>query len=409
MKTDTVYKVNRWLITFNLLNMKLKYTILFLVVSIVAFGQSLEDFTQSVEQNNPRLIALQKWLEAEETLAKTGVYPDNPKLSYNYLFGNPDALGNQQELEITQSFKLPGYYTSKAAVQKLDFQKKQALAEKEKREILHLARSTYFNLVMLRKKETFLKTRNDDAIKLVALIKEGFEGGEISKPAYDKARIYAIGVRTEFQKTQSEIEVQSQYLIQFNGGNSVGGLAFDYPVEWELPVLDSLLSNLQNTNPDLVLAQLGIQQSEKQIKNQRMNSLPSFEIGYKSETILDQNLRGVHAGISIPLWQNKNTVKYAKLSAETSKANFSQKESEMKTKVSALYYEVRALKSSYEQMKQILDEEGVSESSMELLKSGQISFTEYLVDVDMVWQTQSMFLQNENSYFEQLSKLKIFE
>jgi outer membrane protein, heavy metal efflux system len=41
--------------------------------------------------------------------------------------GQPDAIGNQQELEITQSFKLPGYYTSKSAVQKLNFQQKQAL------------------------------------------------------------------------------------------------------------------------------------------------------------------------------------------------------------------------------------------------------------------------------------------
>ena len=103
---------------------KLIYTFLFLIVSIVGFGQALENFVQHVEQNNPRLIALQKWLEAEETLAKTGIYPSNPEVSYNYLFGNSEAIGNQQELEITQSFKLPGYYASKAAVQKLGFQQK---------------------------------------------------------------------------------------------------------------------------------------------------------------------------------------------------------------------------------------------------------------------------------------------
>jgi outer membrane protein TolC len=388
---------------------KLINTILFLVVSIVGFGQTFDSFLQSVERNNPRLIALQKWLEAEETKAKTGIYPDNPEVSYNYLFGNPDVIGNQQELEITQSFKLPGYYTSKSAVQKLDFQQKQALAEKEKRAVLHSARTAYFNLVWLYKKEALLKNRNADAEKLVALMKDGFEGGEISKPAYDKARIYAIGVQTEFQKVQSEIEVQNQYLSQLNGGNSIDGLTYEYPLDWELPVLDSLLSNLAESNPELVMSQLAIQQSEKEIKNQQMNSFPSFEAGYKSETILDQKLQGFHAGVSIPLWQNKNTVKYAKLQTETSKANFSQQESELKAKVSALYFEVKALNDSYQQMKSIMDEEQVSESSLELLQSGQISFTEYLVDADLIWQTQNQFYQNEYTYFELLSRLKTFE
>ena len=387
---------------------KLIYTFLFLIVSVAGFGQALENFVQHVEQNNPRLIAMQKWLEAEETLAKTGIYPNNPEVSYNYLFGNPEAIGNQQELEITQSFKLPGYYTSKAAVQELGFQQKQALAEKEKREVLHAARTAYFNLVMLHKKEAVLKIRNDDAVKLVALMKEGFERGEISKPAYDKARIYAIGVQTEFQKVQSEIKIQNQYLVQFNGGNSIEGLTFEYPLNWELPVLDALLASLSDINPDLKMAKLDIRQSEKEIKNQRMNSLPSFEAGYRSETIPDQKLQGFHAGVSIPLWQNKNTVKYARLNAKRSKANFSQQESELKTMVSALYFEANALKDSYGQMKSIMDEEQVSESSLELLQTGQHSFSEYIVEMDMITESVLTYLKNEVEYYTSLSLLKVF-
>lgn len=383
----------------------MKHTIIIILVltAKLSFGQSFDSFMQSVEQNNARLIVLDKWLDAEETKAKTGIYPDNPEVSYNYLFGNTDAIGDQQELEITQAFKLPGYYISKSAVQKLDFQQKQALAEKEKRDILHSARSTWFKLVWLTKKESLLQKRNEEAVKLVSLIKQGFEGGEFSKPVYDKARIYAIGVQTEFQKVQFEIEVQNQYLSQLNGGNSIDGLNYEYPLEWELPELDSLLSNLTVNNPDLVMAQLAIQQSEKQIINQRMNSLPSFEAGYKSETILDQKLQGFHAGVSIPLWQNKNTVKYAKLQTETSKAYFSQQESKLKAKVSALYFEVKALNDSYQQMKSIMYEEQVSESSLELLQSGQISFTEYLVDTGLILENKLIYLNIEVSYYNAIS------
>ncbi|WP_339740083.1 TolC family protein [uncultured Sunxiuqinia sp.] len=382
------------------------YTILFLAVTFSGFTQSFEGFMQSVEQNNPRLMALDKWLEAEATLAKTGIYPDNPEVSYNYLFGSPEAIGDQKELEITQSFRLPGYYTSKSALQKLDYQQKQALAEKEKQEVLHAARRTYFSLVWLQKKEALLENRKENADKLLKLMKAGFDRGEISKPVYDKARIYAIGVQTDYQRLQSEMKAQHQYLQQLNGGKPIEGLSFSYPLDWELPELDTLLTNLSAKNPNLIRAGLNIQQAEKEIEHQRIKSLPSFEAGYVSETILNQKLRGIHAGISIPLWQNKNTVKYAKLQTEASKADFSQKESELKAEVSALFFEAKALKDSYEQMKLIMEEEAISDSSLELLQAGQISFTEYLVEIEMINSNRMRYIDYQKDLFTRLSALK---
>jgi outer membrane protein TolC len=384
------------------------YTLLFLIVSICGVGQSFDSFIQDVEQNNSRLIALQKWLEAEETKVKTGIYPDNPEVSYYYLFGNSNSIGDQQEFEITQSFKMPGFYSSKADVQKLGFQQKQALANKEKRKVLHSAREAFFKLVWLQKKEAILKDRKDDAQILVDLMKEGFEAGEVSKPVYDKARIYSINIQTEWQKVQSQMTIQNQYIQQLNGGNSIEGLVFEYPLDWEIPVLDSLLSNLSVKNPDLVMAQLDIAQSEKEVKNQRMNSLPSFEAGYKSETIFDQKLQGFKAGISIPLWQNNNTVKYARLNTETLKANFSYQESELITIVSTLYFEAKVLKENYEQMKLIMDEEEVSESSLQLLQSGQISFSEYLVEIGMITESALTYFQYELDYYTSLSTIKVY-
>lgn len=382
-----------------------------LLVSVLAacYGQSFDSYVHDVEQNNPRLIALQKWLEAEETKAKTGIYPDNPEVSYYHLWGNSDAMGNQQEFEIIQSFRLPGYYTSKSAVQQLSYQQKRALADMEKREILHHARTAYFKLVWLQKTEALLQSRNEDAGNLVTKMQEGFDAGEISKPAYDKARIYAIGVQTEWQMVQAEIAVQNQFMQQLNGNNPIDGFVPEYPLDLEIPLLDSLLANLSESNPDLVMAQLGIQQAETEVKHQQMSSWPTFSAGYKSEIILDQNLQGFHAGISVPLWQNKNSVKLAKLQTEWSMANLVQHESEVRMQISGLYYQMLALKTSYEQMKAIIDEDEIATGNLELLKSGQITFADYLVEVNFIRETQNQFLQTENAYFELLSKLKTFE
>ncbi|MCA1745871.1 MAG: TolC family protein [Bacteroidales bacterium] len=382
--------------------------LLLLCFSLPGFGQSLNHLMQSIEQNNTRLITLQKWLNAEETNARTGIYPNNPEDSYNHLWSGPDLPGQQKDLEITQSFKWPGYYTSKSAIQELDYQQKQALAEKEKRAILHTARSAYFQLVWLNKQKALLRNRKDDAEQLVTIMEEGFKGGEISKPVFDKTRIYSIGVQTEWQKTQSEIEVQKQYLRQLNGGHAIDNLVFEYPLNWELPDLDSLLANLAESHPDLTKAELGIRQSEKEVKHQKMNRLPTLAAGYRSETFMNQTLKGLHLGISIPLWQNAHTVKHARLQTEWAKANLAQQASELEMTASNLFHQASALHNNYQQMKAVMDEEQVSQSHLELLKAGQISFSEYLTDVRFIQETWMQFLETEYTYYELLSQLKSY-
>jgi len=382
--------------------------ILLLAGSFTGAGQSLDLIIQSIQQNNPRLMALQKWLEAEETRSKTGIYPHNPEIRYTYLWGNPEAMGDQRELEIMQSFRLPGYYASKSAIQKLEFNQTQAMALKEQREILHTARATYYRLVFLRKQEALLRIKKGDAEKLVSLMQEGLTRGEISKPAFDKARIYAMGVHAEWQKTITEMEIQRQHLQHLNGGLPVEGTAFEYPMRSELPPLDSLLATLSSNNPDMIMARIQVQQAEQSETFQRQNNWPSFEAGYKSETFMDQKLQGIHAGITIPLWQNAKTVKQAQLNTAWTNAYLAQQESETARLVSGLYHELVALKTTLDQMQSVITEEQISASSFELLESGQISFTEYLMDTDFIWDIKIQMLLYENTYFELWSKLETY-
>lgn len=386
---------------------KILFLIALLTASLSGYAQPLESFLKNVEQNNPQLIAVQKWLEAEATQAKTGIYPDNPEFSYSYLMGSPEAIGDQEEIEITQSFKLPGYYTSKSAIQQLGLKQKKALAEKRRREVLHSARKHWFNLIWLNKKAALLKTRNVNAEKMVALMRKGFEGGEISKPAYDKARIYAITIQNEWRKTKADIKVTKQQLRGLNGNNPIPEIADEYPPNWELPEMDSAVNHLAATNPDLRMAQLRIQQSKKEIKHQRMSNWPTFKAGFKSETILDQKLQGFQAGISIPLWENANKVEHAKLQARQEKARLVQKENEMRTRWKVLYNEVRAARDNYQQMQTLMEDEQASSASLELLKSGQISFSEYITEVEMIYDSRFTYLAYQKDFFVGLSKLRM--
>lgn len=383
------------------------YFIVFITIALNTAGQGLDSLLLSVERNNPGLVALQKWMVAEEIKAKTGIYPENPEVDYYYLFGNSKTPGDQQEFEIMQPFRLPGYYTSKSDIQQLQFEQKEVVASKEKSALLHRVRTVYFRLVWLTKQEARLNERIHMSEKLLSLMNEGFENGQISKPVYDKARIYAMNLENDRNKIHADMEINWERLLQFNGGKSISEYDVAYPKNSELPPIEVLVEKLYDQNPELQLATLSISESEKQIRFQKMKSLPTFKAGYKYESIFDQELQGFRAGVTIPLWQNANGVKYAELQHDWSEANYQQTESEITMKIKLLYNETKSLYSRYMQMKDILEDEQVLENLFSLLDSGQISYVEYFVDTQYIWETTSTLLELENAYYSKLSELKM--
>jgi len=71
-----------------------------------------------------------------------------------------------------------------------------------------------------------------------------------------------------------------------------------------------------------------------------------------------------------------------------------------------LFFEAKSLKDSYEQMKLIMEEEAISDSSLELLQAGQISFTEYLVEIEMINSNRMRYIDYQKDLFTRLSALK---
>jgi outer membrane protein TolC len=136
-----------------------------------------------------------------------------------------------------------------------------------------------------------------------------------------------------------------------------------------------------------------------------MNSLPEFQAGYKSQAFLNQKLKGVHAGVTIPLWQNKNQVKQAKLETEWSQATAKQVESVVRSEITTLYNNLETAYKNYLELKEILGEEQVSENSLDLLQAGQISFPEYLMEIQFIFDSQNKYLEIEKRYFDLMSEL----
>lgn len=377
------------------------------MISRIGYSQGTDSLLKSIEVNNPMIRSSVKWLESEKHRSKTGIYPENPDITYNYMWGSPDAIGNQQELEITQKFRIPGYYFARSSMQKMEFGQSEILVEKTINDILFKAQSEIITLIWLTKKELTLSNKLKESADLLALMQEGFERKEFSKPALDKVRIYHLNNQTAMAKLKSEILVHNEILQQLNGGIPVNFILNDYPVPVVLPTFDSLQAKLMGFNPDIRIANLNMDLSGQKVKVENMNRLPKIEAGYKGETILNQKLQGIHTGISIPLWENKNKVKQAKIEENWSQLNYDQVVSEITSNLKAVYSNAQAVWQNYLNIKEIAADPSLSESTFLLLKAGEISFPEYLAEVQLIFENQLNFLEVERDYFLLLNKITL--
>ena len=386
---------------------KTLYLLAFILISRAGYSQDPDGLLKSIEVNNPMIKASVKWLESEKYRSKTGIYPENPDIAYNFMWGSPDAIGNQQEFEITQKFRFPGYYFARSSMQKMELGQSEIMVEKIISDILFKAQNEIITLIWLTKKELTLTKKMKESSDLLAMMQQGYERKEFSKPALDKVRIYHLNNQTDMAKLKSEILVHNEILQQLNGGIPVNFNLNDYAIPVVLPAFDSLQAILMGFNPDIRIANLNMDLSGEKVKVENMNRLPKIEAGYKGETILNQKLQGIHTGISIPLWENKNKVKQAKIEENWSQLNYDQVVSEITSSLKAAYSNAQAVLQNYLNIKEIAADPSLSESTFLLLKAGEISFPEYLTEVQLIFENQLNFLEVERDYFVLRNKITL--
>lgn len=379
-----------------------------ILTSFSVKSRTLDTLLISVLDNNKMLQSQERLLESEQKKSRTGVYLSNPQVSFNYLWGSPTEIGNQQELEVTQSFQSPGYYSNKSKLQTLQFNKQQFQHEKNRAVILLEARQAFFKLVYLKKKYEQLKIRNTDAKRLLKISEDRYKSGEGDRLGYDKSRIYEISTRNALKECESEIEITNQKLTQLNGGIKVEISSENYPDVYALPPLNEYLNQLSERNPDLLMAAIQKDAGMKKINFEKSGSYPTFEVGYKSEKILDLKLRGVHVGMSIPLWENKNRVKHAKLEQLYNSASFEQVTLDIENDFKSVYTKTNTLLNNLLEIKEVISGSRTQDILLEKLEAGQLSFPEYYIELQFMNETIDNYLKLELDYFNSLAEMDSF-
>ena len=388
---------------------RIKFIILFALIEQFANAQvSLQTVLDSVAANNLQIKASLMNRDAEIAFTRTGLSPVDPQLEYGYFPGSNTAVGNKSTLNVLQSFYFPTVYSRKKTGAKLSGEKSGELHRFNKRNVLIEAASQYLELVYFDKYTVELKKRSADAENVKTLVEKRLQAGDANQMEINKVRIEALRWANELSLTEARRTEKIQILTAMNRGKTFILTNPEYPI-WQLLSVDSILSKAIQNDPVLKGMGYDQQMAGNNVKLQQSLWLPQFKVGYGQETIINGSYRGVQAGISIPLWQNKNTVKYAQSQQQATESSAFAYSQQLKSNISAKYQVIVSLKNNYDGYQKIAESIQSHDLLQKSLRSGNISVLEYYRELSSWYETYDRYLVSAKDYYLEMLYLMQYE
>ena len=125
---------------------------------------------------------------------------------------------------------------------------------------------------------------------------------------YNKILLEKINAENASRLNAANLQAQSDILQQLNGGVVISFSDSIFPILPPLPEFSQLEAAYLAADPKLNSLAEESRTAEQEIKVNRALSLPKFDIGYRRNGGSEEKMNGFKIGMSIPLWESKNTV-----------------------------------------------------------------------------------------------------
>ena len=368
------------------------YALLALAIHVKA-QSSIECVLSSIEKSNTSLRALRLDADAEKTGNKTGLFLQNPEVEFNYLWGSPDVIGNRTDLSVRQSFDFPTAYSYRRSISEVRNLQADLAYESNRRALLTRAYHVCIELTYRNSRKALLSERLSHARGLANVYNRRLETGDANILEANKTRVNLLTIIKETELNELERIALAAELKILNGGEPVSFNDSIFPALNMEPDFDTWYKQVEMSNPDI---QWLAQESVVRRKQEQLSSsltLPQFSAGYMSERIPGEEFQGVTVGVSIPLWENKNTVKYAKAKSLAVKEYETDTRLQFYNSMKALHTGVTTMLAGvndYRSQLETLSNTGLLRKALDL---GEISLSEYLLELSVYYEAADQLLE----------------
>lgn len=361
---------------------------------------------QTIEQNNTTLKALRLRAEADKTGNHTGINMANPEVEFGYLWGDKDADGNRHDLSVSQSFDFPTAYRYKRQLAGQLDRQVDLVYEQQKREIMFEARNLLVELAYRQMNKEILNNRVDQARLLFDSYQLLLDKGETDIIEYNKTRLNLVNIEKTFQLNEVEINTLTKELERLNGGDPFNEVKPVYS-SYQIPIdFDEWFALAKEVNPSINLAAQQIEASRKQLQLTRSLNLPKFSAGYTNTFEGGSNYNGFTVGVSIPLWESKNTVKAQKARTIALQSEHQDNTLQFYNTLSGQYEKAKKLDAVLNEYKKTLEFSNDYDLLRKAFEKGKMSLITYLQELAIYYDTVDLYMETERDYQLAIAQLE---
>ena len=367
------------------------------------------DYTEvlsAIDQYSPLLKASRQQMEADLRGNHTGNVPENPEFGFGYFWMIGNSAGQRVDFEASQSFDFPSVYVYKSRMAKSNDSAVYYRFANERAQIMLQAQNLCVELIYNNALMRILEQRLESARKVASSYQEQLAQGGTSILEANKAELNLLGVESEMAALQAEMDRLKSDLKRLTGGIEVNLSQARFP-DVVLPESFELwFAGIMGTNPLMQQAMSESLAKEQNVKVNVSEALPKFSVGYKGEDVFNDGFNGIAVGMSIPLWENKNRVKQARLESEAAQNRVLDVQWQLKAQLETLYYKALRLQpvvNRYREALSALDNLPYIERALE---NGEFSLMDYLGELEYQFDMMEAYLQAERDLALSWSELR---
>lgn len=362
---------------------------------------------QEVEANNTTLEAIRNHLEASRVANRTGIFLADPQMDL-YLLNNSSENIRRTNFHLVQPLDLSTLLgrrsqLSEAKNQQLDYQ---YLLFRE--QILLEAHHLVVDLIYHRALDRELEKRLQHAKEIANAYQAMLDAGEANILDYNKAQINLFNIEKAVGLNQTETKALLAELQVLNGGKSIAFQLNEFPAAVIPGDFQEWVETEFPQNPVLVMAGQEVTISRQEERLARSSYWPGITAGYMMEALPTERFSGFGMGLSIPLWENKNTIKQARLQTIA----IEQQQEDLRVKYlgryRSLYEQAIALHEASLNYHTNLNAFNHSGLLMKALEAGQISLINYLLELGFYYETVNLSLENDRQLHKVLATMEHF-
>jgi len=251
--------------------------------------------------------------------------------------------------------------------------------------------------------------RLQNAVRIAEAYQAKLNAGETNVLENNKAQLNLATVRAEAARIETERAALLAELKTLNGGIDIDFPDNVYPVRILPANFEDWYAQAETRNPVLQYVSGQIEIERQQVRLSRALGLPRFSAGYMSERIVGEHFQGITAGVSIPLWENRNRVRQATAQVQAAEYAFEDAKIQFYNRLQTLHQKAVALQQNAQTARQSLTLYGNEPLLKRALDTGEISLLNYLLEIEFYYDAMNKVLETERDFELILAELKAVE